>query len=67
MRYNKTYVGRTEMMKRASWEQNLLRIYEHNLLAAAGHHEYTLRDNHIADLNTPDYIRELVSGIRHLH
>ena len=59
-RNNKTYTGRTEQMRRAAWEDNLLKIYEHNLMAAAGHYEYVLRDNSIADLNTPEYIREMV-------
>ena len=35
-------------------------IYEHNVMAAAGHHSYTLRDNQLADLSTKDYIREMV-------
>ncbi|KAJ8664938.1 hypothetical protein QAD02_006600 [Eretmocerus hayati] len=60
MEHHKTYTGRVEEARRAAWEENLLKIYHHNLLAAAGHHEYILRDNHIADLNTPEYLRELV-------
>ncbi|XP_031777893.1 cathepsin L1-like isoform X1 [Nasonia vitripennis] len=60
MRHNKTYTGTLEAVRREAWEDNLLKIYEHNLLAAAGHHEYILRDNHIADLSTSSYMRELV-------
>lgn len=29
-------------------------------MAAAGHHSYTLKDNHIADLGTRQYIRDMV-------
>ncbi|KAG8042219.1 hypothetical protein G9C98_000210 [Cotesia typhae] len=47
---NKTYTAKEELVKRVAWEKNLLKIYEHNLMAEAGHHTYTLRDNHIADL-----------------
>ncbi|XP_066581289.1 cathepsin K isoform X2 [Prorops nasuta] len=49
-----------EDSRRNAWEENLVKIYEHNLLAAAGHHSYTLRDNHIADLSTRQYIRSMV-------
>ncbi|KAL7290085.1 hypothetical protein TKK_0015812 [Trichogramma kaykai] len=59
-RNNKTYTGREERQRRIAWENNLLKIYEHNLLAEAGHHNYTLRDNTYADLNSRDYIKELV-------
>lgn len=58
--FNKTYAGKLENARRTAWEQNLVEIYKHNLMAAAGHHSYTLRDNHIADLNTPQYVREMV-------
>lgn len=61
MRHNKTYTGLLETVRRSDWEDNLLMIYEHNLLAAAGHHDYTLRDNHIADLSLDEYIRAWVS------
>lgn len=60
MRHNKTYTGTLEAIRREAWEENLLKIYEHNLLAAAGHHEYILRDNYIADLSTSSYMRDLV-------
>lgn len=63
MRHNKTYTGREEELRRSDWEDNLLRIYEHNMKAAAGHHDYTLRDNHIADLSLDEYIRTLVRSI----
>ncbi|XP_043281745.1 procathepsin L isoform X2 [Venturia canescens] len=58
--HNKTYVGKCEMRRRMAWEDNILKIYRHNLLAAAGHHSYTLRDNHLSDLGTKQYIRQLV-------
>ncbi|XP_012533189.1 cathepsin L1 isoform X1 [Monomorium pharaonis] len=58
--FNKTYARNLENARRAAWEENLVEIYKHNLLAAAGHHSYTLRDNHIADLSTRQYMREMV-------
>ncbi|XP_012228021.1 cathepsin K isoform X2 [Linepithema humile] len=58
--YNKTYMGNLEDTRRMAWEQNLVEIYKHNLMAAVGHHSYTLRDNHIADLNTRHYMRKMV-------
>jgi len=58
--FNKIYAKNLESARRMAWEQNLVEIYKHNLLAAAGHHSYTLRDNHIADLSTRQYIREMV-------
>lgn len=58
-RYNKSYAGNVEAARRMSWEANLVTIYKHNLMAAAGHHNYTLRDNHIADLGSRQYIREM--------
>ncbi|XP_043488990.1 procathepsin L-like isoform X1 [Polistes fuscatus] len=58
--FNKTYSGNLENTRRIKWEENLVKIYEHNLMAAAGHHGYTLRDNHIADLSTQQYVREMV-------
>ncbi|EZA49955.1 Cathepsin K [Ooceraea biroi] len=58
--FNKTYAKNLENARRMAWEQNLVEIYKHNLMAAAGHHSYTLRDNHIADLNTHQYNREMV-------
>lgn len=58
--FNKTYTRNLENARRAAWEQNLVEIYKHNLMAAAGHHSYTLRDNHIADLSTRQYMREMV-------
>ncbi|KAK2587440.1 hypothetical protein KPH14_003150 [Odynerus spinipes] len=61
--FNKTYSGNLENARRIAWEQNLVKIYEHNLMAAAGHHGYMLRDNHIADLNTQQYVREMVKLI----
>lgn len=61
--FNKTYGRNLENARRMAWEQNLVEIYKHNLMAAAGHHSYTLRDNHIADLDTRQYIREMVSDI----
>lgn len=59
--FNKTYTGRCEQAHRSAWEDNIIRIYEHNLLAEAGHYNYTLRDNHISDLSPRDYLKELVS------
>ena len=59
-RFNKTYVGKCEKNRRKAWEENIIKIYEHNLLAEAGHYEFFLRDNFIADLGTKDYIRQLV-------
>ncbi|XP_015112300.1 cathepsin L1 [Diachasma alloeum] len=61
--FDKDYNGREEPHKRAAWEQNLLKIYEHNLMAAAGHHSYILRDNHIADLGSRQYHKEMVKLI----
>lgn len=60
MKNDKTYTGHEEQSRRSDWEENLLRIYEHNMEAAAGHHNYTLRDNHIADLNVDEYMRTWV-------
>lgn len=60
--FNKTYTGNLENTRRTAWEQNLVEIYKHNLMAAAGHHSYTLRDNHIADLNTRQYMRDMVGN-----
>jgi cathepsin L len=60
--FNKTYTGNLENARRTAWEQNLVEIYKHNLMAAAGHHSYTLRDNHIADLSTRRYNQEMVSN-----
>ncbi|XP_076641748.1 cathepsin L4 [Halictus rubicundus] len=59
-RYNKTYPDNTEAARRIAWEENLVTIYKHNIMAAAGHHSYTLRDNHIADLGTRQYVRDMV-------
>nr|XP_034189227.1 cathepsin L1 [Osmia lignaria]XP_034189228.1 cathepsin L1 [Osmia lignaria]XP_034189230.1 cathepsin L1 [Osmia lignaria] len=59
-RYNKSYSGSEENDRRTTWEENLVTIYKHNMMAAAGHHSYTLRDNHMADLATRQYIREMV-------
>ncbi|XP_015600148.1 cathepsin L1 [Cephus cinctus] len=61
--FNKTYTGTMESIRRMAWEENLLKIYEHNLLAAAGHYTYTLRDNPYADMTTRQYIREMVKLI----
>ncbi|XP_072757222.1 cathepsin K [Anoplolepis gracilipes] len=58
--FNKTYTGNLENTRRTAWEQNHVEIYKHNLMAAAGHHSYTLRDNHIADLSTRQYMRDMV-------
>ncbi|KOC59356.1 Cathepsin J [Habropoda laboriosa] len=63
VRYNKSYSGNVETSRRLIWEENLVAIYKHNMMAAAGHHNYTLRDNHIADLGTRQYIREMVKLI----
>ncbi|CAG5100746.1 Similar to Ctsk: Cathepsin K (Rattus norvegicus), partial [Cotesia congregata] len=60
---NKTYTAKEELVKRVAWEKNLLKIYEHNLMAEAGHHTYTLRDNHIADLCTRQYMKNMVKLI----
>ncbi|XP_046619318.1 procathepsin L [Neodiprion virginianus] len=62
--YKKNYSTTKEAMRRLAWEENLIKIYEHNLLAAAGHHSYTLRDNHFADLSTPEYILKMVKLVR---
>ncbi|XP_076237784.1 cathepsin L4 [Calliopsis andreniformis] len=62
-RYNKSYSGNVETARRMSWEENLVTIYKHNLMAAAGHYNYTLRDNHIADLGTRQYVRDMVKLI----
>ncbi|XP_034942402.1 cathepsin L1 isoform X2 [Chelonus insularis] len=59
-RLNKTYTTKEELERRAAWEKNLLKIYEHNLMAEAGHHTYTLKDNHIADLCTYQYMKNMV-------
>ncbi|KAG7198301.1 hypothetical protein KM043_005704 [Ampulex compressa] len=61
--FNKTYIGNIEASRRTAWERNLVTIYKHNLMAAAGHHSYTLRDNHMADLGTRQYIRDMVKLI----
>ncbi|XP_033342085.2 cathepsin L4 isoform X1 [Megalopta genalis] len=62
-RYNKTYSENMEAARRIAWEKNLVTIYKHNMMAAAGHHSYTLRDNHIADLGTRQYVRNMVKLI----
>jgi len=61
-RFNKTYTGNLENARRLAWERNLVEIYKHNLMAAAGHHGYTLRDNHMADFSTRQYNQEMVSN-----
>lgn len=71
IKYNKRYVCGEESGKRAAWEINLLKIYEHNLMAEAGHYTYLLSDNELADLTTRQYIRAMVytkflSLIKHL-
>ncbi|XP_033213756.1 cathepsin L1-like [Belonocnema kinseyi] len=58
--FNKSYDPTHERLRRAAWEENLLTVYDHNLLAAKGHHDYLLRDNHIADLSTQMYLRDMV-------
>ncbi|KAK0169060.1 hypothetical protein PV327_002806 [Microctonus hyperodae] len=60
IKYNKRYVCGEESGKRAAWEINLLKIYEHNLMAEAGHYTYLLSDNELADLTTRQYIRAMV-------
>lgn len=62
-RCNKSYSGSVEAARRMTWEENLVTVYKHNLMAAAGHHNYTLRDNHIADLGTREYVRDMVKLI----
>lgn len=52
-----------ELRRRSAWEENLFKIYQHNLMAAAGHYTFTLRDNDIADLTTRQYKREMVSVV----
>ncbi|XP_011304748.1 cathepsin L1 [Fopius arisanus] len=61
--FNKTYNGREESCKRAAWEQNVMKVYGHNLEAEAGHHSYRLRDNHLADLCSREYHKDLVKLI----
>ncbi|XP_043253123.1 procathepsin L [Colletes gigas] len=63
MRYNKSYSTNLEEVRRLAWEENLVTIYKHNMLAAAGHHNYTLHDNHIADLGTRQYMRDMIKLI----
>ncbi|XP_032677457.1 cathepsin 8-like isoform X2 [Odontomachus brunneus] len=63
MQFNKTYTRNQENARRMAWEQNLVEIYKHNLMAAAGHHSYTLRDNHITDLSSSQYMRKMVKLI----
>ncbi|KZC12523.1 Cathepsin K [Dufourea novaeangliae] len=63
VRCNKSYAGNVEAARRMAWEENLVTIYKHNLMASAGHHSYTLRDNHMADLGTRQYIRDMVKLI----
>ncbi|XP_053973401.1 procathepsin L [Hylaeus volcanicus] len=62
-RYNKTYSDNEETARRLAWEENLVTIYKHNMMAAAGHHDFTLRDNHMADLGTRQYMRDMVKLI----
>ncbi|XP_048511923.1 procathepsin L isoform X2 [Athalia rosae] len=61
--YNKSYSAAIEAVRRLAWEENLLKIYEHNILAALGHHTYTLRDNDFADLNNAQYILKMIKLI----
>ncbi|XP_063992441.1 cathepsin 8-like isoform X2 [Diachasmimorpha longicaudata] len=58
--FDKAYKGKEEHRRRRIWERSLLKIYHHNLEAAAGHHTYTLRDNDIADLSSREYHKALV-------
>nr|CAD7205464.1 unnamed protein product [Timema douglasi] len=48
--HNKTYHPMLELRKRRVWEDNLHRINKHNAEATIGHHSYTLRANHLADM-----------------
>nr|CAD7416796.1 unnamed protein product [Timema poppensis] len=49
-----------ELRKRRVWEDNLHRINKHNAEATIGHHSYTLRANHLADMTARQYVRQMV-------
>ncbi|CAH0391631.1 unnamed protein product [Bemisia tabaci] len=63
-RYNKTFNRNTEAARRLAWEQNLIRIIQHNEEAAAGKHNYTLRDNHLSDMDPNTYAAKMIK-LRH--
>ncbi|XP_072249818.1 protein CTLA-2-alpha-like [Leuresthes tenuis] len=46
-----------EVMRRAIWEENKLRIDAHNLEAAQGKHTYTQGLNHFADMTKEELSR----------
>lgn len=48
--FNKSYDERLEPLRRLAWEENLLKVHIHNAEAANGLHNYTLRENHLADM-----------------
>lgn len=39
-----------EPLRRLAWEENLLKVQLHNEEAKNGLHNYTLRQNHLADM-----------------
>jgi len=55
--HNKNYAGAEEHLRRATWEDNLKKVQEHNLKADMGVHTFWLGMNHFADLTVAEFVK----------
>ncbi|CAL1540039.1 unnamed protein product [Lymnaea stagnalis] len=58
-RYNKTYTGDDDVIRRFIWQSNLRTIEEHNELYAKGLKSYYLGENKYADLTLEEFSRSM--------
>ncbi|XP_062983379.1 procathepsin L-like [Elgaria multicarinata webbii] len=57
--HGKVYAKGEEAFRRATWEENLRRIKQHNYEASLGMHTYTMGMNHFGDLTEEEFNQRL--------
>jgi len=55
--HKKVYSNAEEQLRRATWEDNLKKVQEHNLKADMGVHTFWLGMNHFADLTVAEFVK----------
>lgn len=64
--FNKNYSIVTESLRRSVWEENFFKVKKHNQEAAMGLHNYTLKANHLADLDITEYVKQMIKLLKSL-
>ncbi|XP_044257437.1 procathepsin L isoform X1 [Tribolium madens] len=65
--YNKTYYGYLDTSRKLAWQSNVEKIKRHNEEADKGLHSYYIKENHLSDMTTQNYLQKMAKLTKSTH